>query len=589
VRSRGHDYLKAPVDERMETRAGQLSWRSTSERGTAPAGSGFFLPTGGPFDSSAVLARALLRSPGRRVKVLPAGQAWIEDDSWIDLEVDGKKRRLRRVAIAGLGFGPDLVWLDRDGEYFAQVSTWQSVIAIEGEGLLQRLIAEDQKWRQARAARLAAQLSERPAGGLAITHARLFDSEKRRMRDDMTVVVAGDRITAVGGPSTKIPNGAKVVDARGRTLLPGLWDMHVHVDDDEGILHLASGVTTVRDLANDMEELSARVARFDAGSEIGPRVLRAGIIDGPGPLAAPTGVLPASESEARAAVERYAAAGYKQIKIYSSVALDLVPVIAREAHRRGLRVSGHVPNGMNAEQAVAAGFDEIQHANFLFLNFLAGPKDDTRTPLRFTLVAERAAGFDLDSAPVRKFLDLLVARKTVLDPTLAVFEGMFNSDPGELDPMLAPYAGRLPAQVERGGRVGGLPAKGDERARFRASHAAMGKLVQMAWKRGVRIVAGTDNVAGLTLQRELELYVAAGIPAADVLALATIGSAQVMGMERKTGSIAVGKQADMVLVDGDPVRDMADIRKTELVVCRGLVYDPDALLSAVGMRPREAR
>src|SRR5262249_57287835 len=110
------------------------------------------------------------------------------------------------------------------------------------------------------------------------------------------------------------------------------------------------------------------------------------------------GVRAGRGDEARAAVGRFADLGYQQIKIYSSVALDLVPVIVAAAHARGLRVSGHIPTGMNAAQAVRAGYDEIQHANFLFLNFLAGPDDDTRTPLRFTRVAEKGASLDLASA-----------------------------------------------------------------------------------------------------------------------------------------------------------------------------------------------
>src|SRR5262249_3562069 len=287
----------------------------------------------------------------------------------------------------------------------------------------------------------------------------------------------------------------------------------------------------------------------------------------------------------RAAVGRFADLGYQQIKIYSSVALDLVPVIVAAAHARGLRVSGHIPTGMNAAQAVRAGYDEIQHANFLFLNFLAGPDDDTRTPLRFTRVAEKGASLDLASAPVTRFLDLLVARHTVLDPTLVAFEDLFNADPGELGAVLTPFVGRLPAQFERPGN-GGLPAPDGKRVTFRASQAAMGRLVKLAWDRGIPIVPGTDDLPGLPYPRELELYVAAGIPAPDVLALATLGAARVMKRDKVSGSIAAGKQADLVLVDGDPTRDISAVRNADLVVCRGAVYDPGKLYEATGMKAR---
>src|SRR5262249_1668702 len=152
----------------------------------------------------------------------------------------------------------------------------------------------------------------RPPGGLAFIHAQLYDSERRRVVPDATVVVDGDRIAAVGDATTPVPPRAQVIDAHGRTLLPGLWDMHVHLQGGQGLLHLPSGIPTVRDMGNDLAQLAARIARFDAGTELGPRVLRAGLIDGPGPFAAPTGTVARTADEALAAVARYAAAGYTQ-------------------------------------------------------------------------------------------------------------------------------------------------------------------------------------------------------------------------------------------------------------------------------------
>jgi imidazolonepropionase-like amidohydrolase len=362
--------------------------------------------------------------------------------------------------------------------------------------------------------------------------------------------------------------------------------MHVHLHETEGTLHLASGVTTVRDLGNDLDELTARAARYDAGTELGPRVLRAGLIDGPSPYTAGVGLVAGTAEQATAAVARYADAGYVQIKIYNSTPPALVPVIAAAAHARGLRVSGHVPVGMNAAEAIEAGYDELQHVNFLFLRFLAGPGDDTRTQLRVTRVAERAADLDLDGPDVRKFLDLLVEHGTAIDPTLTVFHNMFTADPGDPDPVYAPYEARLPVQVARGSRGGGLAAHGDQRARFRASYAALLRMVKLAWDRKIPIVSGTDYFAGVSLPHELELYVQAGIPPADALAIATIGSARVMHAEREAGSIAAGKRADLVLIDGDPTRDISAVRNTSVVVCRGAIYDPAELFAAVGMRPR---
>ena len=174
----------------------------------------------------------------------------------------------------------------------------------------------------------------------------------------------------------------------------------------------------------------------------------------------------------------------------------------------------------------------------------------------------------------------------MLDLTLATFHGLFTANPGELDPILVPYASRLPAQVVRGNRSGGLPAPHGDRSRFRDAYAVLLHAVKVAWDRKIPLVAGTDNVAGLSLSHELELYVEAGIPPAEVLSLATLGAARVMGKDRETGSTAVGKRADLVLVDGDPTRDISAVRNTDLVVCRGVVYDPAELFAAVGMRGR---
>jgi hypothetical protein len=584
----GINYLHAPVDEQLEESRGVLRWRSPSEHGQAPVGSGWYVALQQGIDPLALLAKALRHTTGHRLPLLPAGEAWIDDDTTREIQIAGITRHLRRVAIAGLDYTPQLIWLDEDDEMFAGGDPVFSAIRTGAEAMIPALLADNRAWASARSARLAQRLAHRPAGGqLAFIHAQLYDSERRTVVPDATVVVAGDRIAAVGGAATPVPAGSRVIDARGRTLLPGLWDMHVHVQIPEaGLLYLASGVTTIRDMGNHPDVIDARVVRLDAGTEIGPHVLRAGMIDGPSPYAAPFGIIASTLREALAAVSRYAGAGYVQIKIYSSIPPAWVPAIAAAAHARGLRVGGHIPNGINAAEAVEQGFDEIQHANYLFLRFLAGPGDDTRTLLRLTQVAERGAALDLDEPGVQRFLDLLAAHRTVLDPTLVKFHGQFSSDPGELEPLLVPYAGRLPAQVVRLRKSVGLPAPGDQRARFRASFAAMQRMVKLAWDRGIPIVAGTDVSAGLSLPHELELYVQAGIPAPEVLALATIGAARIMGLDRDAGSIAAGKRADLVLVDGDPTRDIAAIRNTDVVVCRGVVYDPAELFVAAGMRAR---
>jgi hypothetical protein len=237
---------------------------------------------------------------------------------------------------------------------------------------------------------------------------------------------------------------------------------------------------------------------------------------------------------------------------------------------------------MRAEDAVRAGFDELTHINMFVLNFFIDKATDTRTTLRFSIPAEKAAGLDLASKPVVDFVTLLKQRGTVIDPTLQVFENLCVARPGAIAPNVAAVAPRLPAIVRRNYLTGGIPVPEGKDALYRESFGAMLKIVKMLYDAKVPIVAGTDEF-GLLVPRELELYVQAGIPPAKVLEIATLGAARVMKQDRRTGSIAPGKQADLVLVDGDPLKNIGDVRNVVAVVRGGVRYDPAQLAAAAGL------
>jgi imidazolonepropionase-like amidohydrolase len=293
-------------------------------------------------------------------------------------------------------------------------------------------------------------------------------------------------------------------------------------------MHLAAGVTSVRDLANDIDALQSLKRKIEANEELGPRILMSGFMDGRGPYAGPTKVFVDTEEEARAAIDNYAKLGYTGIKIYSSIKPEIVPKIIELAHAKNLRVSGHVPAFMTAEQFVLAGADELQHVNFLFLNFLFDDVKDTRTPSRFTSVADRAATMDLKSERVASFVRLLKEKRIVVDPTVGIFDSMFVDRPGKMSLAFAKIGDRLPPQVRRSLFVGGLPVPEGKDERYRESAKALLRMIKLLYDTGVPIVAGTDSLAGFALHRELELYVEAGIPAAEVLKIATLGAASVM-------------------------------------------------------------
>lgn len=587
IEAEGVNYYKAPVRERYELRDGRAVWENSADRGERAVSAPAWYASVDASLPGHLLARALLAAPERSLPLLPEGRVRIEPGRELRVTAGGRTQTVRQYAIHGFGFQPFHLWLDEEGEYFASGGDWLAFVREGWQEALPALFQADQEAETAWGAEMGRTLAHRPEGPVVFRNANLFDSETGRSRPGTTVVVVGNRIQAVGPDgSVAIPQGAQVIDAAGKALLPGLFDMHVHLGLVDGPLHLAAGVTSVRDLANDTTVAPRVAAEWNAGTKVGPRVVvMAGFIDGSGPFTGPTGMRADSPEQARAAVAWYGDHGYTHIKLYSSLKPELVPVVAEEAHRRGMRVSGHIPEGMTAAEAVRAGFDEIQHANMLFLNFLSDTLD-TRTPQRFSGPAQHGAELDLQSPAVREFIALLRERGTVLDPTLNVFENLFTARPGELDPVLADIATRLPAQVQRGLRGGGLPVPEGMDQRYRESFRAFLEMIGMMHRAGIPIVPGTDALPGFALQHELELYALAGIPANEVLQIATIGSARVARREADLGSIAPGKLADLVLVDGDPATRIADVRRVEMVMKDGVFYRPEELNRAIGVQPR---
>ena len=586
----GNDYYKAAVSEHfiIEQTGGtsRARWKSSAESATVALKSpAIYLPMNDA--SVGILESLLLASPGHRVRLLPQGEARSERIRDITIADGASTKKVTLYAMHGLWFTPYTWWADERGAFFAAGGSWFMTIRRGFESARPALLAAQAKYDSARGVDLAKKMIHVPARSTVFTNANLFDAESGTVRAHTTVVVTGDRIAAVGASgSVAVPRDAKVIDVGGKTLLPGLWDMHVHASDDDGLQNLAAGVTTIRDLGGgDPTETLRLKERVDSGTHIGPRMLLAGLMDGPGPYAGPTQILVSTPDSARAWVNWLADRGYQQVKMYSSLDTALVRVVTAEAHKRGLRTSGHVPNGMTAEEFVRAGVDEIQHVNFLFLNFWRDSVKDTRTPERFTAPAQRAALLDLQSERVQSFVRLLRERQIVLDPTLVAFEGMFVGRPGKFDPGAAEFVDRLPPSIRRSLLGGGLPVPDSLDQRYRDSFAAFLKMIKTMYDGGVPIVAGTDGFSGFSLHRELELYAAAGIPASEVLRIATINAAKVMHRDTDLGSIAPGKLADLIIVDGHPEQRMSDIRRVVYVMKGGKVYDPAALYSSVGVRP----
>ena len=576
----GNDYWKVPLAEHFDVTAAKATWKNRLEAGSAAPGA-FYLPANAPPEFMGVLARALLKAPGRRLKLLPAGEAWLERGT----QLTAAGRVLTLYRIGGIEFTPVPVWLDEKAATAAVIDDWFEVLGAELKPMLPRLQAAQGAADQAWSADVARRLTHVPAGALLIRHARLFDPRDLTVRDDMRVLVQGERVVRVdpddAGPA---PADTEVIDAAGRFLMPGLWDVHQHFAGVDGTFDLIAGVTSGRDMANDNVPLLARVKRFDTGTELGPRVVLAGIVEGSGPLAGPTDVRIETRAQAQAAVDWYADHGYEQIKIYSSFPPALVGPIADMAHARGLRVSGHVPAFMVARQFVEAGADEIQHLNFIVLNFFPEVAD-TRTKDRYTVMAEKLQGLKLDSPEFAAFVTLLRQHHTVLDPTVSVLQDLFSGAPGACAHSLCAMIDRFPPVTRRRLLSGAVAVPPGKEAAYAQALPSLLKLLKTLYDDGITLMPGTDGFAGYTLHNELELYVQAGIPAPEVLRMATLVPAQVLGVAgpSQRGFIAPGRQADMALIAGDPTRNIADIRHVWRTIKGGRVYDPAALEQAMGM------
>jgi imidazolonepropionase-like amidohydrolase len=244
---------------------------------------------------------------------------------------------------------------------------------------------------------------------------------------------------------------------------------------------------------------------------------------------------------------------------------------------------------MRPSQAIAAGYDEITHIYFVSMEAMPDSVVSTSNGInRFQGTGRYLKDVDLDAPPMTGLIATMAAKRTVSDPTLVVVEALFVPENGDMSPAYAPYVGTLPPATERGFRMGGFEVPKDlTRADFRKSFDKEVELVGMMHKAGVPIVAGTDG-SGMELVRELELYVSAGFTPEEALAAATIVPAKNVGVDKTTGSIEVGKVADLVLVEGDPSKRIGDLRNTRTVMMGGKLMDADALRSASGFSGRPA-
>lgn len=416
-----------------------------------------------------------------------------------------------------------------------------------------------------------------PSFDLAIRHARVVVGDGRVL-SRATVFVSSGRISRIDTtPAADAVAARRVIEASGQTLMPGLIDAHVHVESWSAPLFLKYGVTAVRDVHN-ARDVILPLSRED--SPVRPRIVAAGaMLDGPGSFW-PNAIVVTDVTSVRVAVRRQVEAGAGVIKVYTRLPSAMIAAIVQEARARGVPVAAHLGRATATEAAVA-GVTSIEH-----LSGVADAASIDRERLRRAhddflagWTAFELEWLRLQPAALEQVARTLVERGVTVVPTLALHEAFSRlADPDLLqDPALAD----VPAEV---GRRAWAPADIMSRAKwtpetlaqFKRVVPVLQRFVTLYVKAGGRVVAGTDTaqqfvVPGASLHRELELYVAGGLTPAQALRSATTDAADLLGIAARTGSIHVGKDADLVLVNGDPLTDIRATRRILNVVRGGVV------------------
>lgn len=587
---KGNSTFGAVVDEKFERSGGKAAWTSTTEQGAREvSGAAIYVPLNSSFEVGSRAVAALAAAPGRSLPLLPTGT--LTHKVLDEVEVagpDGRKQVVELIAQTGIGLSPQFLWASKGANpaLFAVVVPGVFVAAIEGWQGNGKLLAERQKKAEAQMLNdLAAKLQHPLQGLTVVKNARIFDSNKGTVGAPSDVYVLRGRISAILPAGAPVRGAVNEIDAAGRIMLPGLFDMHAHLGRWEGALHVAAGVTTLRDLGNDNAQLQMMIDETAGGKLLAPQIVPTGFLEGESAYSSNGGFVVKTLEQSKRAIDWYAEHGYPQLKIYNSFPQEILKDTVAYAHARGMRVSGHVPAGLRAQQALDAGYDELQHINQVMLNFLFKPGVETRSLERFYLPAEKVAALDFNSKAVKDFVATLKKKQIVVDPTLATFAFLKQKD-GDINEPWAAVEGNMPPDVARGFHVGTMKIPdAATQARYEKSYAKMVQFVGALHKAGVPIVAGTDDLAGFTLHSELALLVKAGLTPAEALQVATRNGARYTRTSADRGSIETGKLADLVLVDGDPTRDIQDVRKVAAVITRGQLIYPKEVDLALGIKP----
>jgi hypothetical protein len=582
----GTSLMGGNVAEHVSWKDGTQTWSSQADHGETQAASPrLYIGNDASPWALGMYARALLKAPGHSLAVLPSGELKLEKLRAVTVH----NVVLNAWLLSGVSLTPELILLDGQNRLFGQLSG--ELLVREGyEDQYEALQKLGQTLTLERLQAVQKRVAHTFATPVRFRNVHVFNPQSQDLGPLVSLVVYRGEITTVGAESKVNSTDDEVsIDGRGGTLVAGLHDMHSHNNLWSGLFYLAAGVTSVRDMGNNNTQLQDLIQRLDAGELPGPHIIPSGFLEGRSPYSARIGFIPANLQEGLRDVHWYADRGYIQIKIYNSMTPDWVKPLATEAHSLGLRVVGHVPAFATPDRMIEDGYDEVTHINQLMLGWLLDPKEDTRTPLRLTAMA-RAADLDLNSPRVRHTVELMRSHHTGLDTTAVILERLMLSRAGQVAAQDAPYLDHMPIGYQRYRKRSFVNFKDEaERTRYDQAFSKILDTLKMLNNEGIRLWPGTDDTTGFTVHRELELYVQAGMSAAQSLRRGTFDCDQYLGRDQRYGSLERAKRADFFLIPGDPTRDISAIRQIELVMKDGVVYYPSEIYGELGIRPFAVR
>jgi hypothetical protein len=573
------------ITEQMNITAGQATWLDATGSGQASFDkSALYVPQNSSPYSAFVLATALLQTENFSMPALPAGQLSLKKLEELNIDDANLTLSLSSYALAGVDLDPEYFILDAQQQFFAYITPRFIIIRQGFENNEAELRALSAKYSTERFEAIQAKYAHRYDGAVRIRNVRIFEPQKLGLSEPMSVVVKDGRIEQIALLTQATQDNETEIDGAGGTLVPGLYDMHSHTGDDDSLMNILAGITSVRDMGNSLDVLSELKEKIDTGILAGPRITRYGMIEGKSPSNNNNGILVENQEQALAAVNTYAENHFSGIKIYNSMQGEWVPAIAQRAKELGMRVSGHVPAFSNADQMILAGYDELTHINQIMLGWVLEPDEDTRTLLRLTAL-DRLPTLDLDSAPVQNTLKLMIDNHVAHDPTLAIHEYLLLSRNGETRAGVKDYIEHMPPAVQRSAKVSLAKITSPEQDQaYRLAYQKIVATLKMMKERGILIIPGTDLGGAFNLHRELELYQELGYSPAELLKLGSYDMATYLGYTDR-GSIEAGKLADFFLVPGNPVEDFKAIKTISVVSRGGVFYYPSEVYPEFGIAP----